>query len=143
MKKTLTWTLVLTVSFVALGQAQTVTGNGTTGTIPIFTGSSTIGVSPISQLGGSTSISATNERAGTKFQVITDSTTGPQVGQGPAAIYAEASGNADLTAGVAGFATSATGNTLGVAGVTFSPSGIGLAGNHAVNSGGEAAGSLV
>jgi hypothetical protein len=140
MKKTLTWTVVLTMCSVVLGQAQTVTGNGTTGTIPIFTGLSNIGDSPISQLGGSTSIGATNERVGTKFQVITDSTTGPQPGQGPAAIYGEASGDADLTAGVAGFATSTTGSNFGVAGVTFSPSGIALAGNHAVTSGGGGGG---
>jgi len=136
-------TCVLLGTFVlaALGaNAQNVTGNGAPNTVPIFTGTSSVGNSPISQLGGSTSIGATSERAATVFQVINHNSTPQQPGQGPTAIYGEASGNADFTVGVAGFATSATGNNFGVAGVTFSPNGIGVTGNHAVNSGGGGGG---
>jgi hypothetical protein len=140
MRKAMFWTLIITACLVSPGQAQTVTGSGTTSTVPIFTGSSEIGNSPISQLGGSTSIGATNERVGTTFQVITDSTIGPQPGQGPDAIYGEASGNADFTAGIAGFATSTTGNNIGVAGVTFSPTGQGVSGNNTATVGGGGSG---
>ncbi len=140
MKKTVFWTTLLSLSLVLPGRAQTVTGSGTTGTIPIFTGSSTIGNSQITQLGGSTSIGATNERVGAKFQVITDATTGPQPGQGPNAIYGEATGTTDLTAAVAGFATGYTGNTLGVAGVALSPAGEGSAGNNTSTVGGGGGG---
>src|SRR5713101_73948 len=140
MKRSLFPTLILSLCLVPVGRAQTVTGSGTPGTLPIFTGSSTIGNSLILQLGGSTSIGATSERLGTKFQVITDSTTSAQPGQGPAAIYGEASGSVDLTAGVAGFATAQSGNVFGVAGVTFSPAGEGVAGNNTATVGGGGSG---
>lgn len=130
MKRSIFCTLVLSLCFLSVGRAQTVTGSGSVGTIPIFTGSSTIGNSPIFQLGGSTSIGATVERLGTKFQVINDSNTSPQPGQGPNAIYGEASGAADFTDGVFGLATSPTGLVFGVAGVSFSVNGVGVHGNH-------------
>ncbi len=140
MKRSLFPTLILSLCLVPLGRAQTVTGSGTPGTLPIFTGSSTIGNSLILQLGGSTSIGATSERLGTKFQVITDSTTSAQPGQGPAAIFGQATGNADLTVGVAGFATAESGNVFGVAGVTFSPAGEGVTGNNTATVGGGGSG---
>ena len=124
--------------FFAVGVAfaqKEIEGSGTTNYIPVFTGSHKIGNSRISQLGGSTSIGATNERPGTSLQVVTDSTTSAQPGQGPAAIFGEATGTVDLTAGVVGFATGDTGNTLGVAGVSLSPAGFGVAGNNPSNVG--------
>ena len=123
----------------ALAQGEIV-GGGTTNYIPVFTGSHRIGNSHIVQLGGSTSIGAASERLGTTFQVITDSTTLAQPGQGPAAIFGEASGTVDLTAGVVGFATGYSGTTLGVAGVSFSPAGLGVSGNNTSNIGGGGGG---
>jgi hypothetical protein len=119
---------------------QEIAGGGTTNYIPVFTGSHRIGNSHVVQLGGSTSIGATNERMGTTFQVITDSTTLAQPGQGPAAIFGEASGTVDLTAGVVGFATGNTGTTFGVAGVSFSPAGQGISGNNTSPVGGGGGG---
>jgi len=115
-------------------------GGGTTNYVPVFTGSHKVGNSRIFQLGESTSIGATNERLGTTFQVITDSTTLAQPGQGPAAIFGEATGTVDLTAGVVGFATGYTGNTLGVAGVSVSPAGHGIEGNNPSTVGGGGGG---
>src|SRR5215467_10329724 len=114
MKCRMFWTLVLCSFFVSVGRAQTETDSGTPGTVPIFTGSSKIGNSAVSQLGGTTSIGATIERLGTKFQVLTDSAISPQPGQGPTAIFGAASASLDLTVGVFGWATASSGNTLGV-----------------------------
>lgn len=125
MKRSMFCILVLSLCFLSVGRAQTITGSGTVGAIPIFTATSTIGDSLIFQLGGSTSIGAAQERLGTKFQVITDSKISPQPGQGPNAIYGEASGDADFTDGVFGLASSPTGLVFGVAGVTFSVNGVG------------------
>src|SRR6267378_2142993 len=99
-----------------------------------------IASSKISQLGKSVAIGATNERPGTMFEVITDSTTIAQPGQGPAAIFGQATGNVDLTVGVAGFATAESGNVFGVAGVTFSPAGQGVTGNNTSPVGGGGGG---
>jgi len=137
---------IATVVFLSLVAAATafaqreIEGSGTTNYVPVFTGSHKIGNSRILQLGGSTSIGATNERPGTTFQVLTDSTTLAQPGQGPAAIFGEAAGTVDLTAGVVGFATGDTGNTLGVAGVSFSPAGQGVSGNNPSTVGGGGGG---
>jgi hypothetical protein len=139
-RRSIFWTFVVSMCLVSIGRAQTVTGSGTSGTIPIFTGASTIGNSVILQLGGSTSIGASSERPGTMFQVVSDSTTLAQPGQGPAAIFGEATGTVDLTAGVVGFATGDTGNTLGVAGVSFSPAGQGVSGNNTSTVGGGGSG---
>jgi hypothetical protein len=140
MNRSVLWTPVFSLCLVAVGRAQVVTGSGTAATIPIFTGSSAIGNSSILQLGNSISLGATNERVGTRFQVITNSTASPQPGQGPTAIYGEASGNIDFTAGVAGFATASSGNVLGVAGVTNSPAGQGVSGNNTATQGGGGGG---
>src|ERR1039458_8844412 len=43
--------------------AQTVTGSGTTNTVPVFTGTSTVGNSPISVSGGNVGIGTTNPAA--------------------------------------------------------------------------------
>jgi len=134
---------LLILCWLAAGTAvaqREIEGGGTTNYVPVFTGSHKIGNSRILQLGESTSIGATNERLGTTFQVITDSTTLAQPGQGPAAIFGEAAGTVDLTAGVVGFATGDTGNTLGVAGVSFSPAGQGVSGNNPSTVGGGGGG---
>jgi hypothetical protein len=47
------------VAFAVSAGAQTVTGSGTTNTVPVFTGTSTVGNSPISVSGGSVGIGAT------------------------------------------------------------------------------------
>ena len=47
--------------------AQTVTGSGTTNTVPVFTGTSTVGNSPISVSGGNVGIGTTNP--GAKLEV--------------------------------------------------------------------------
>ncbi len=124
MKRSVFWTLVLSLCLVSMGRAQTVSGSGTPGTLPIFTGSSTIGNSLILQHGGSTSIGATSERLGTKFQVITDSTTSPQPGQGPDAIFAEATANVDFTSAIFGLASGTSGLSNGVAGISYNGTGV-------------------
>ena len=140
------WGMLATVLVLSLFAAATafaqeeIQGRGTANYVPVFTGSHRVGNSQIFQLGGSTSIGATKERLGTAFQVITDSTTLAQPGQGPAAIFGEASGTVDLTAGVVGFATGYSGTTLGVAGVSSSPAGLGVSGNNTSNVGGGGGG---
>jgi hypothetical protein len=132
--------LVCAGSWCTANAQEEIGGRGTAGTIPIFKGPSTIGNSKISQVGNSIAIGTTSERVGTKFEVITDSTIGPQPGQGPAAIYGETTSTTDLTAGVVGFATGSSGGTFGVAGVSFSPAGVGVTGNNTATEGGGGAG---
>lgn len=124
MKRSILCVLVFGLCLVSVGRAQTVTGSGTVGTLPIFTGSSTIGNSAILQLGGSTAIGATAERIGTKFEVITDSTTPPFPGQGPDAIFGEATGNADFTSAIFGLASGTNVISNGVAGVSYKGTGV-------------------
>jgi len=140
------WEILAAVVILSLFAAATafaqgeIVGGGTTNYVPVFTGTHRIGNSHIVQIGGSTSIGTNNERMGTTFQVITDSTSLAQPGQGPAAIFGEASGTVDLTAGVVGFATGDTGNTFGVAGVSFSPAGNGISGSNPSSVGGGGGG---
>jgi len=47
------------VAFAVGAAAQTVTGSGTTNTVPVFTGSSAVGNSPISVSGSSVGIGTT------------------------------------------------------------------------------------
>jgi len=49
MKRDVFWTLVLSLCLASLGRAQTVTGSGTTGTIPMWTNTQTLGDSVIVQ----------------------------------------------------------------------------------------------
>ena len=159
MKRSILCVLVFGLCLVSVGRAQTVTGSGTIGTLPIFTGSSTIGNSAILQLGGSTAIGATAERIGTKFEVITDSTTPPFPGQGPDAIYGEATGNADFTSAIFGLASGTSALSNGVAGISYNgtgvvgqggqngvvgatsgPSGLGVSGNNSSTAGGGGGG---
>ena len=125
--------LLVIFGLAALGaNAQTVTGSGTPNKIPKFTGSSTIGDSTISQSpGGSVGVGQANPTD--QFEVHSDSTIVPNGRFGPAAIFTEATGNVQGTAGIRAWASSFSGSTFGVDGEAFSPNGTGVIGQGGEN----------
>src|ERR1035441_6208261 len=67
-QKQMAATAICIAAFAISAAAQTVTGSGTTNTVPVFTGTSTVGNSPISVSGGNGGIGTTTP--GAKLQVI-------------------------------------------------------------------------
>ena len=140
--------LAVMIGLAALGaRAQTVTGSGTTGTLPEFTGTTTIGNSPIVDFNGNIGIGTTAPLF--PLHIFSNNTfpTPPQ--DSPVTVFVEtpASVNSGPCSscpiiGIEGLAsTSKPGaNVIGVNGVTFSPSGIGVLGNHPVVDGGGGGG---
>jgi hypothetical protein len=84
MKSGMLWTLGLCACFASLAAAQTVTGSGTTNTIPQFTGATTIGDSPIVQFNGSIGINSQTPAAKLEVKDFRDVDAN---GHGPMAIY--------------------------------------------------------
>jgi hypothetical protein len=66
------------VAFAVGAAAQTVTGSGTTNTVPVFTGSSAVGNSPISVSGSSVGIGTTYPTNLLDIEINTDVSSGPQ-----------------------------------------------------------------
>lgn len=125
--------LSIMIGLTALGaSAQTITGSGTTNKVPKFTGSSTIGDSNISQsLAGSIGVGLMDPTD--QFEVHSDSAIVPNGRFGPAAIFTEATGNVQGTAGIRSWASSFSGSTIGVDGEAFSPNGTGVFGQGGQN----------
>lgn len=122
--------LLVMAGLAALGaRAQTVTGSGTTNTIPRFTGSSTIGDSQIHQIDDNIGIN-TDFIVG-RLSVFESRDFGVQFPQ-PYALYGNISSGTNFAAGVRGDASSTTGSASGVIGVTYGPHGSGVLGlaNH-------------
>jgi len=147
MKSRMFWTLVLCSCFASLVAAQ-VTGSGTAGTIPEFVGNSTtIGNSPIVDFNGNIGIGTTAPLF--PLHIFSNNTVPTPPQDSPVTLFVEtpASVNSGTCSscpiiGIEGLAsTSKPGaNVIGVNGVTFSPSGIGVLGNHPVVDGGGGGG---
>ncbi len=118
--------LLVMAGLAALGaNAQTVTGSGTTNTIPKFTGSSTIGDSQIRQIDDNIGIN-TDYIVG-RLSVFESREAGVNFSQ-PYALYGNISSGTNFAAGVRGDASSTTGQASGVIGVTYGPRGSGVLG---------------
>ena len=98
------------------GWTQTITGNGTTNTIPQFTGSTTIGDSPIIQWSGNIGIGTTTPDS--TLRVINPSDT-PFNGLQPYAIYGTGESTIPFSAAIRGDALATTGGASGVIGLTY------------------------
>ncbi len=118
--------LLVMFGLAALGaNAQTVTGSGTTNTVPKFTGSSTIGDSQIRQIDDNIGIN-TDFIVG-RLSVFESRETGVNFSQ-PYALYGNISTGTNFAAGVRGDASATTGQASGVIGVTYGPHGSGVLG---------------
>src|SRR6267378_1385571 len=121
-------TLLFVFGLAALGaRAQTITGSGTTNTIPEFTSSTTIGNSPIVDFNGRIGIGTPTAR----FPLdIFGGIGGPSPNFCcPILVLGELRDSTNGSTAVAGLASALSGNTIGVSGVAYSPTGIGVAGN--------------
>src|SRR5258708_14464998 len=109
--------LLVMAGLAALGaNAQTVTGSGTTNTVPKFTGSSTIGDSKIGQIDDNIGIN-TDFIVG-RLSVFESREIGVNFPQ-PYALYGNISSGTNFAAGVRGDASSPNGSASGVIGVTY------------------------
>jgi hypothetical protein len=123
--------LLVMIGLAALGaSAQTVTGSGTPNTIPKFTGSTAIGDSVIAESNGNVGIGTTNPL----FPLhVTNGTAGSSF---PAQAFVETEDSEEFSAAIRALAGQQTNNlTFAIDGVTFSPGGIGVQGNHATSGG--------
>lgn len=137
MRRSLFCMLVLGLCLVSVGQAQTVTGSGTAGNIAKFTGSSTVGNSVVVESNGSIGIGTSSPLY--PLQVFGGFGT-PSTRPGPRVLFGELRDPSNFATAVEGLASATTGNVTGVSGVTFSPAGVGIVGNHAVSDGGGGGG---
>lgn len=120
MKKMVFWTLMFSLSVVVSGRAQTVTGSGTVGTIPIFTGSSKIGNSLIIQFNGNIGIGTATPDA-TLF-VDNPSNSLTSSGLQPYGVYGRVYSSINFSGGVRG--DSRGGGGIGTIGVNFQDDGM-------------------
>ncbi len=132
-------TLLIMTSLAALGaKAQTVTGSGTTNTIPQFTSSTSIGNSPMVEFNGNIGIGTPTARF--PLDVFGGfGTPSPSFG-GPILVLGELRDSANFAVAVEGLASATSGFVTGVAGTTYSPAGVGVLGTHATNDAGGGGG---
>ncbi len=117
MKRSMFWTLVLSLCSVSVGRAQTVTGSGTTNTIPQFTSPTTIGDSLILQSNGNIGIGTENFNG--KLSVTQTRDTLDFNGTQPYAVFGLVTSGIGFGAGLRGDAAANSGGAAGVIGVTF------------------------
>jgi hypothetical protein len=132
-------TLLLVFGLAALGaRAQTITGSGTTNTIPQFTSSTTIGNSPIVEFNGNIGIGTATARF--PLDIFGGfGTPSPSFG-GPILVLGELRDSTNFAVAVEGLASATSGFVTGVAGTTYSPAGVGVLGTHATNDAGGGGG---
>ena len=136
MKSRMLWTLVVCSCFASLVSAQ-VSGGGTAGTVPEFTGTTTIGNSPIVDFNGNIGIGTSTAR----FPLDIFGGFGiPSQRTGPILVMEELRDTTDGAVAVEGLESATSGIVTGVSGTTYSPSGVGVLGNHAVVAGGGGGG---
>lgn len=125
--------LLLVFGLAALAaRAQTVTGSGTTNTISEFTSSTTIGNSPIVDFNGNIGIGTPTARF--PLDIFGGFGTPSPNFDGPILVLGELRDSTNNAVAIEGLASATSGFVTGVSGTTFSPSGTGVAGNHATNS---------
>ena len=134
-------TLLLLFGLDALSaRAQTVTGSGTTNTIPEFTSSTTIGNSPIVEFNGNIGIGTATARF--PLDIFGGTGTPSLSFGGPILVLGELRDSTTFAVAVEGLASATSGFVTGVSGTTYSPAGVGVAGTHATNSAGGGGGVL-
>jgi len=124
--------LLVIFGLAALGaNAQTVTGSGTTNTIPQFTSSTSIGNSPIVEFNGNIGIGTPTAR----FPLdIFGGIGGPSSSFCcPILVLGELRDSTDGSIAVEGLNSALSGNTTGLAGISYSPTGNGVVGNGGGN----------
>ena len=133
--------LLIMTGLTALGaSAQSVTGSGSTNKIPMFTGSTTIGDSVIAESNGNIGIGTTTPLF--PLHIFSNSTYPPPGQDFPVSLFVETPASVNSVCAscgiiaIEGLASAGSGNVTGVDGVTFSPDGVGVLGNHPTNSGG-------
>jgi hypothetical protein len=131
--------LAVMIGLAALSaRAQTVTGSGTTGTIPEFKSSTSIGNSPIIDFNGNIGIGTTTARF--PLDIFGGFGFPSPSFNGPILVLGELRDSTDLAVAIEGLESATSGNVTGVSGTTFSPAGNGVLGNHATNGGGGGGG---
>jgi len=132
-------TLLLAFGLAALGaRAQTITGSGTTNTIPEFTSSTTIGNSPIVDFNGRIGIGTPTARF--PLDIFGGVGTPSPTFNGPILVLGELRDSTNFAVAVEGLASATSGVVTGVSGTTYSPAGSGVLGNHGTNDGGGGGG---
>jgi hypothetical protein len=129
MKRSLLWVLAFGLCSVSVARAQTVTGSGTTNTIPQFTGSTTLGNSPIIQFNGNIGIGTATARF--PLDIFGGTGTPSDLFPQPILVISELPDSTDNAVALEGLASATRGTVAGVVGTTFSDEGIGVIGNRA------------
>jgi hypothetical protein len=126
--------LLLVVGLSALGasaQTNVTTTAGTPGNLAKFTGPATVGNSVVVLKNGNVGIGTTSPL----FPLVVTNATG--FNSLPSEAFIETSDQAPFTAAIRALAGTSTDNlTFAIDGVTFSPNGYGVQGNHASSGGG-------
>lgn len=131
--------LLVIAGLAALGaKAQTVTGSGTTNTIPQFTSSTSIGNSPMVEFNGNIGIGTPTARF--PLDVFGGFGTPSLSFGGPILVLGELRDSTSFAVAVEGLASATSGFVTGVAGTTYSPAGVGVLGTHATNDAGGGGG---
>ena len=126
-------TLLLVFGLAALGaRAQTITGSGTTNTIPEFTSSTTIGNSPIVDFNGRIGIGTATARF--PLDIFGGFGTPSPTFNAPILVLGELRDSTNFAVAIEGLASATSGIVTGVSGTTYSSGGNGVVGNHATNS---------
>src|SRR5579863_10425895 len=137
MKRFAFWTLILCLCLVPAGRAQ-VTGSGTANTIPQFTGTTSIGNSPIVNFNGNIGIGTATARF--PLDIFGGVGLPSPSFNGPILVLGELRDSTNNAVAVEGMASATTGFVSGVSGVTYSPEGVGVFGNHSANDAGGGGG---
>lgn len=139
--------LVLASTASAQTSCEEIGGGGTPNSIARFTGRCKVGNSNIFQSpGGNIGIGTTAPLF--PLHIFSNNTVPPPGQDFPVALFVETPASVNSVCancaiiGIEGLASAGSGNVIGVNGVTFSPSGVGVLGNHPIVDGGGGGGVL-